>query len=86
MGKCFTTIQAAIDSLPTFISNDITIKVNGGTYTENIDLAGHSCVGSLTIKAEDTSGNQLYDNGGATAGTTGSTLEDTTKIGLRINL
>lgn len=74
----FTSIQDAIDSLPTFISNDITIKVNAGTYSESIDLAGHTCVGLLTIKAEDTSGNNLYNNGLATGGTS-TTLTDTTK-------
>jgi len=74
----FTSIQSAVNSLPLFISNDITIKVNGGTYTENIDLAGHSCVGTLTIKAEDTSGNQLYDNGLATGGST-TEIDDTGK-------
>ena len=74
----YTSLQTAIDSLPIFISNDVTIKVNAGTYNENIDLAGHTCVGSLTIKAEDTSGNNLYDNGVATGG--GSNyLDDTSK-------
>ena len=74
----YTSLQTAIDSLPIFISNDVTIKVNAGTYNESIDLAGHTCVGSLTIKAEDTSGNQLYDNGVATGG--GSNyLDDTSK-------
>jgi len=78
--NAYTTIMSAVNSLPTFISHDYTIKIapKSGGYTEDIDLAGHTCVDSLTIKASNTSDENLYDNGIATSGST-TVINDTTK-------
>jgi len=75
----YSTIQEAIDSLPVLITHDLEIRIGAGTYNENIDLAGHSCLRTLTIKAYDkTNDVNLYDNGTATGGDLGH-LYDTTK-------
>jgi hypothetical protein len=49
VGKDFTTIQAAIDSLPKIINHDIAISVFTGTYAERLLIIGFSGSGRLTI-------------------------------------
>ena len=53
-----------------YINTDCTIAVGGGTFsiTAALDLAGLTIPGSLTIKAMDTSDNELYTIGTAGAG------------------
>ena len=79
-GNPYKTIQKAIDELPTLISKTVEIAVSGGPHvlSSAISFAGKLVTGSLTVKAKDTSGNDLYDSGTATGGSA-TTLEDTSK-------
>lgn len=49
VGKDFTTIQGAINSLKKRIDAIITINVDAGTYAENVELFGFYGSGTLTI-------------------------------------
>ena len=79
-GSPFATIQHTIDSLPEVISEAITIAVGADeTYTSSINFTGHINTSTfLTIKAMDSSDNDLYDQGTATGGSS-TTLADTSK-------
>jgi len=78
-GTPYATIQKAIDSLPTIIAHDVVIAVGADeTITSTISFAGHYCAKSLTLKAMDTSDNDLYATGTATSGSS-TTLQDTSK-------
>lgn len=48
-GKDYTTVQAAVDSLPMFINNDITITIYDGTYAEDVLISNKLGIGTLTI-------------------------------------
>ena len=76
----YATIQKCIDELPTIIAHDIIIAVGADeTTTASLDLAGHYCPKTLTIKAMDTSDNNLYDSGTADVGGGNNELDDTSK-------
>jgi len=74
----YKTVQKAVDSLPRVVTYNTFINVSNGSAPENIDTSGIKVFASLTFQAKDTSGNNLYDAGVATGGSTG-TLQDTTK-------
>lgn len=79
-GDPLKTIQKAIDILPAAIAHDVVIAVMGDhTLTAPLDLSGITVLGTLTIKAMDTSDVELYDNGTADAGAGNSELDDTAK-------
>jgi len=76
----FLNVMDAINALPAMNTKNIEIWVapKTGGYNENIDLAGHLNLGTITIKAMNRNNEELYDNGTATGG--GSNyLDDTTK-------
>ena len=78
-GNPYATIQKCIDMLPTIIAHDVIIAVGADeTITSTIDFAGHNCLKTMTLKAMDSSDNNLYDNGVATGGSA-TTLTDTAK-------
>ena len=79
-GDAYATFMKAINSLPSINTKDIEIRIapKTGGYNEDIDLAGHINVGTITIKAMNKDNEELYDNGTATGG--GSNyLDDTSK-------
>jgi len=79
-GNPYKTIQKAIDELPDLSASDVEIAVSGGPHilSSPISFIGKQVTGTLTLKAKDTSGNDLYDSGTATGGSS-TTLEDTSK-------
>ncbi len=74
----YATIGKAIGRLPRMVTEDTVIAVGKGSYDELMDSAGFQVLATLTIKAMDTSGNNLYDSGTATSGGN-NTLTDTGK-------
>ena len=77
-GTPFATIQHAIDSLPEVISEAIVIAVGADETYTGINMSGHINTNILTIKAMDSSDNDLYDQGTVTGGSS-TTLADTSK-------
>jgi len=79
-GAPYKTIQRAIDELPDLIAHNVEIAVSGGPHVLSapISFIGKQVTGVLTLKAKDTNGNDLYDFGTATGGSS-TTLEDTSK-------
>lgn len=79
-GTPYATIQKCIDETPTIIAHDVIIAVGADeTISSSIDFSGHHNIKSLTVKAMDTSDNDLYDEGTADAGAGNNELDDTAK-------
>ena len=75
----YKTMNHAVASLPDLIIDDVVIAVSGnGTDTTAVNLYGKNILGTLTIKAMDTSNVVLYDDGTASSGTS-TTLTDSSK-------
>ena len=52
VGKAFTTIQAAIDSIKKRVDAAITITVDAGTYAEKVVIAGFVGSGSIALNGD----------------------------------
>lgn len=52
VGKDFTTIQAAIDSIKKRVDATITINVDAGTYNESVNIAGFVGTGKITLNGD----------------------------------
>jgi hypothetical protein len=69
-GSPWLTIAHAWAQIPDIIGlgHTVTLRINAGTYTEDIDFTGKTILGDLIIEAADLSGNPLYAYGTATGG------------------